>query len=251
MDEAAESPTRRTKDRAGQGAPERSGNARQQWPVTQRRRRSTAAARQPRERIRVNGRRLRRRGGGVRGGEGGTARRERSGGPLPATPSIGSALARGGRGGFTESGRLVLDLGALVAQHAHVLASVVSAEEQLPSHGQGRADVGLSATSVAAVQGGQRLDGGESSSHVSPFGSPHVLWGRWRQSLGTTSNRMRTFPITSPLRPERNDLESDSDHIRSTEDRRRAGKLSTRKNRMDGRLRTPVRLINGSWCDGG
>ena len=86
----------------------------------------------------------------------------------------GSALAvRGDRGGFTESCRLVLDLSTFAAQHSHVLTPMVGAEQQLPTHGQGRADVGLSTAPVTPVQGRQRLDGGESSSHVSPFGSPH------------------------------------------------------------------------------
>src|SRR5690606_29848954 len=79
-------------------------------------------------------------------------------------------FACGGRG-FIQPRGFVLDVGALLAQRRDVLPPVVSAEQQLPTHGQGRADGGLGAATVAAVKGRQRLGGGESSSHVSPFGS--------------------------------------------------------------------------------
>jgi len=74
-----------------------------------------------------------------------------------------------------ETRRLILDVGALASQHSYVLTPVVSAEQQLPTDGQGRADVGLSAAPVTAVRSGQLLGGGEGSSHVSPFrSSPEV-----------------------------------------------------------------------------
>jgi hypothetical protein len=85
-----------------------------------------------------------------------------------------------------------------------VLTPMVSAEQQLPTYGQGRANVGLGAASVASVECRQRLGGGESSSHVSPFGSPPLPWGTRRQSLETTSNPAWTFPTTPSLRRERN-----------------------------------------------
>ena len=85
----------------------------------------------------------------------------------------GLALVVGGHyWGFAEPSRLVQDVGALLAKRRYVLTPVMSAEQQLPTHGQGRANVCLGAATVAAVEGRQRLNGGESSSHVSPFGSP-------------------------------------------------------------------------------
>jgi hypothetical protein len=77
--------------------------------------------------------------------------------------------------GVAETSGLVLDVGALVSQHGHVLPPVVGAEQQLPTYGQGRADVSLGAAPVTAVSSCELLGGGEGSSHVSPFrSSPEV-----------------------------------------------------------------------------
>lgn len=97
----------------------------------------------------------------------------RTGGRAPARPRrrVRSALAACGRRRLVKPGRLVLDLGALGAERRNVLTSVVSAEQQLPADRQDRANVGLGAATVAPVKRRQRLGGGKSSSHVSPFGS--------------------------------------------------------------------------------
>lgn len=91
-------------------------------------------------------------------------------------PTVGLPfVVAGARRGVAETCRLVLDVGTLVSQHGHVLPPVVGAEQQLPTDGQGRADVGLGAAPVTAVRGRQLLGGGEGSSHVSPFrSSPEV-----------------------------------------------------------------------------
>ena len=81
-------------------------------------------------------------------------------------------VAGGGCRGFAESSRLVQDVGTLFTQCCDVLTPMMSTEQQLPTHGQGRANISLGTAAVAAVEGRQRLNGGESSSHVSPFGSP-------------------------------------------------------------------------------
>ena len=57
------------------------------------------------------------------------------------------------------------------AARRSVLTSVVSAEQQLTADRQDRANVRLGAATVAPVKRRQRLGGGKSSSHVSPFGS--------------------------------------------------------------------------------
>src|SRR5690606_21530278 len=88
------------------------------------------------------------------------------------TASASALVVLGHLRGFAETCRLVQDVGALLAQRCDVLAPVVGTEQQLPANRQGRANVCLGTATVAAVEGRQRLNGGKSSSHVSPFGSP-------------------------------------------------------------------------------
>jgi hypothetical protein len=128
------------------------------------------------------------------------------------TPSVGLSFVVACRcRSVAETRGLILDAGALVSQHRHVLTPVVGAEQQLPTYGQGCADVSLGATPVTAVRSGQLLGGGEGSSHVSPFrSSPEVE--DLAQSLERTSNPIRTFPTDPLLRPEQKVTHSDDDH---------------------------------------
>lgn len=89
------------------------------------------------------------------------------------TTSVCLALVVGGHSRVVaEPSRFVQDVGALLAKRCNVLTPMVGAEQQLPAYRQGRSNVCLGAATVATVEGRQRLNGGKSSSHVSPFGSP-------------------------------------------------------------------------------
>src|SRR5690606_29702903 len=86
--------------------------------------------------------------------------------------ALASAPAAHGRR-LDEPSRLVPDLRASRPQRGRVLPPVVGAEQQLATRGQNGAEVGLSAAPVTPVESCQRLGGGKSSSHLSPFGWPH------------------------------------------------------------------------------
>src|ERR1700754_351974 len=151
--------------------------------------------------------------------------------------------------GFAEASRLVQDVGTLFTQCCDVLTPMMSTEQQLPTHGQGRANISLGTAAVAAVEGRQRLNGGESSSHVSPFGSPppkrgsgvsHLeqhLTGRGRsqppplyaQSGMWPQVMMISLLVTTNVSP---------------------WQACTRTHGKNGKLRTRVRCLNqGSWSD--
>ena len=61
---------------------------------------------------------------------------------------------------------LVLDVDSYLLERRQVLPAVVGAEEQLTRVGEQDADVRLGAAPIAQIESGQRLSGGDSSSHV-------------------------------------------------------------------------------------
>src|SRR5215472_12603133 len=62
--------------------------------------------------------------------------------------------------------RLVLDVDGYLLQRRQVLPAVVRAEQQLTRVREQHADVRLRAAPIALIESGQRLSGGDSSSHV-------------------------------------------------------------------------------------
>jgi hypothetical protein len=81
-------------------------------------------------------------------------------------PSAGSALGLAGRG-LEELAGLVVPVDGEGAELGSVLPAVVGAEEELVPTGKLDTDVGLSATTVATVAGGQGA-GGDGSGHGGP-----------------------------------------------------------------------------------
>src|SRR5437868_2549872 len=145
--------------------------------------------------------------------------------------------------GIAETGGLVQDVGALVAQRGYVLTSVVGAEQQLPAYRQGRTNVCLGTAAVAAVEGRQRLNGGESSSHVSPFRSPPPKRGSGVSHLeqhltGRGRSQSQALYAESRMSPEVTGI------TRLAPPGARCWQASTRADGKTGRLRTRVRSID-------
>ena len=97
--------------------------------------------------------------------------------PSPSRPDGG--MSEGGDGPPVQAGgpgwlvlwlakplRLVLDVNGYLLQRRQVLPAVMRAEEQLTRVREQDADVRLRAATIAQIESGQRLSGGDSSSHV-------------------------------------------------------------------------------------